>query len=163
MDTQKIRLDILVGNIASGKSTYCKKAAEEGAIIVNDDSIVNCVHANNYQLYSEELKPLYKSVENTILTTALTIGRSVVVDRPNHTVKMRRRYIGLAHSLDVPVRIVLFEWDKPEVHAKRRMKSDPRGFSLEYWTDVAKYFKEGLEFHRSGENYDEIVEWKFPG
>jgi len=156
-----MKLELLIGNIASGKSTYCKMRAEEGAIIVNDDSLVNSLHANNYQLYSDALKPLYKSVENSIISTALSMNLSVIIDRPNHTMSMRRRYVGIAKSFDVPVHAIKFQWEAPFVHAKRRVKSDSRGFDEAYWTSVAQYHEDGYEIIDSNECFDKIAFWNF--
>jgi len=155
-------LELLVGPIASGKSTYCQKAASEGAVILNDDAIVTAVHGGDYTLYREDFKPLYKSIENTLVCTALSMGLRVIVDRPNHSVRMRRRYIGLAHSFDATVKIVSFKRETPEIHGERRFKSDSRGHSLEYWIDVARYHNSIYEMpNPTLEQYDELVEWSF--
>lgn len=155
-------LDLLCGPIASGKSTYCRQAAQDGAIILNDDSIVTSVHAGDYRLYNEKLKPLYKSVENSLVCTTLAMGLRLVVDRPNHTMKMRRRYIGLAHSFDIPVRLVMFKREIPQVHGERRFKSDARGHSLDYWVKVAEYHDKIFEVpDASVEQFDELIEWDF--
>lgn len=133
-------VEILIGTIASGKSTYCHQKALKRFIIINDDAIVNALHCNYYDLYEEKLKPLYKSIENQIFTSSISAGKSVVVDRGlNLTPKSRRRFIGLANSLDVEVNAIVFEFCDPEVHAKRRMESDSRGFDYDYWLDVAKF------------------------
>lgn len=162
MDKSKPRLELLVGNIASGKSTYCKKAAEEGFIIVSDDAIVTAVHAGNYRLYNKSLKTLYKAAENTILTMALALKQSVVIDRPNHTVAMRRRYIGLANSFDIPVRVILFEWIAPEIHAQRRFDSDSRGYTVDQWLSVANRNQDDYEEpDLLAEELQEIVKWQF--
>jgi len=155
-----MKLEILVGNIASGKSTYCKKAAQEGAIIINDDAIVNLLHNNNYKLYDKNLKPLYKGIENTAIVMAIALGRPVVIDRPNLSVKMRRRYIGLGHSLDVPVEMVIFQWAEPAEHAKRRMASDSRGHDYAYWLKVAEIFQDKYtEPNQDIEHFDSLCYW----
>ena len=41
---QRPKVEILVGPIASGKSTYLKHRVSQGAITINDDAIVNAVH-----------------------------------------------------------------------------------------------------------------------
>lgn len=157
-----MKLELLVGPIASGKSTYCRKAAQEGAIILNDDSIVTGIHAGDYRLYKEALKPLYKTVETSVVTTALAMGLRVVVDRPNHSRKMRRRFIGLAHSLDATVQLVMFKRETPEIHGERRFKSDCRGHSLDYWVDVARVHDRIYEPpDQLIEQFDEVVEWTF--
>ena len=157
-----MKMELLCGPIASGKSTYCRKAANEGAIILNDDSIVTAVHGGDYKLYNKTLKPLYKSVENTLVCMALSMGLRLVIDRPNHSRKMRRRYIGLAHSFDVPVHIVMFKRETPEIHGERRFKSDARGHTLDYWIDAARAHERIYEApDQSIEQFDEFSEWSF--
>jgi len=159
-----MRLELLVGNIASGKSTYCRQAAEMGKIIVNDDSIVNSLHAGNYKLYDKDLKPLYKSVENTVVHNALSMGRTVVIDRPNVRRRARQRYIGLAKSLDAEVAIIMFKQDALEIHASRRADGDSRGYNYDYWLDVAAHFQSIYEApDEATEYFDEVVNWEWPG
>ena len=153
-------LDILVGAISSGKSTYSREQAKKGAIILNDDALVVALHGD-YRFYDKNLKPLYKSIENQIISSALTLRRDVIVDRPNHSRQMRRRYIGLAHSFDVLVRLVLFERQTPEIHAQRRFESDSRGHSYAYWLEVAQHHDRIFEYPSEDEGFDEILEWKF--
>ena len=155
------KLEILVGPIASGKSTYCRQAAEEGAVIVNDDAIVTGIHAGTYGLYNEGLKPLYKAVENTIIQMGLAMGRRVIVDRPNHSRKMRRRYIALGLSMDVPVCIVMMKRESPEVHAARRAK-ESRGYSYEHWLEAAQLHEALYEAPCKAEGFHEIIYWEFP-
>ena len=130
-------MELLLGPIASGKSTYCRQAADEGAIIVNDDAIVMAIHGGDYRLYKESLKPLYKNIENSIIGIALSMGLRVVVDRPNHSIQMRNRYVALGNSFDVPVDFIMFKRELPNVHAERRFVNDARGHSLDYWINVA--------------------------
>lgn len=131
--------EILVGMIASGKSTYAAKRAVMGAIVINDDAIVNAVHHNNYTSYDKRLKPLYKAVENTILQMAITLGMDVVIDRPNYSKAMRRRYIGIAKSFDAEVHLVVFPKVSPGEHARRRANADNRGCEFEHWLKAAKH------------------------
>lgn len=157
-----MKVEILVGPVASGKGTYCKQAAEDGAVIVNDDSIVNSIHAGNYLLYDEDLKPLYKATENTIIQTALAMGRNVVIDRPNHSIAMRRRYIGLGHSFDAKVDIIMFDREEPIVHAKRRFASDSRGHTLEYWLKAIQRHEALYDPpDQDVEHFDKILHWDF--
>ena len=155
-------MEILVGPVASGKSTYCRNAANEGAIILNDDSIVVAVHGGDYTLYKKEFKPLYKSIENNIVGTALAMNLRVIIDRPNHSRKMRRRYIGMAHSFDAEVEVVVFKRESPEVHGRRRFESDSRGHSLEYWIEAARYHESLFDTpDKSIEQFDKIFEWDY--
>lgn len=154
-------LELLVGPIASGKSTYCREAAKNGSIIVNDDSIVTSAHGGDYHLYNKALKPFYKSIENHMVSTALAIGLNVVIDRPNHSISMRRRFIAIAKSFDIPVTLIMFKRESPEVHASRRFNSDSRGHSLEYWIDAARYHESLYESpNQEIELFDKIVNYE---
>jgi dephospho-CoA kinase len=48
-----MKVEVLVGGICSGKSTWCKSLAKDGWIVINDDSIVNSIHENCYKLYKK--------------------------------------------------------------------------------------------------------------
>jgi predicted kinase len=109
-------------------------------VVVNDDALVNAVHAGQYTLYDKSLTPLYKQMEVTAVSTGLALGRTVIVDRGvNNKVASRRRWVGLAHSLGVPAVAVVFQDEGPEVHARRRADADGRGHPYEYWLRVAQH------------------------
>lgn len=134
-----MKVQVLVGPIASGKSTYARNAARNGFLCMNDDAIVNMLHADDYTLYDERLKVLYKTLENQIIGTALAMQRIVLVDRGlNCSINGRKRWVALANSFDVPCEAVVFLNEGPEVHARRRTESDSRGHSYEYWLNCAK-------------------------
>lgn len=133
-----MKIVVLSGAIASGKSTYACNAARKGYICVNDDAIVNLVHGGDYTLYQKDLKILYKSIENHIVSTALAMGKSVIIDRGRNNNKFgRKRWIALANSYDAFVEAIVFKNEGPEIHAKRRFQHDSRGHTYEYWFDVA--------------------------
>lgn len=152
----KPRLTILVGMIASGKSTYCAEAANNGCIIINDDAIVSAVHGGNNTLYRKDLKPLYKSIENHIIGLAFAMGLNVVIDRPCFRATTRARYISLAQSLDIPVDAVVFQREAPEVHAMRRAKSDSRGYRYEWWLKAAQAHNDAWVEPSKSEGFDTI-------
>jgi len=134
-----MKLQVLVGMIASGKSTYARNAARQGALCMNDDAIVNMLHADDYTLYKKELKILYKSVENHVIGTGLAMNKVVLVDRGlNVSLRGRQRWLALAKSFDVPCEAIVFKNDGPETHARRRANADARGHPFEYWLRVAE-------------------------
>lgn len=150
-------LEVLIGNIASGKSTYSKQRAKDGWIILNDDGVVNLVHGGCYYTYSKSLKPLYKSIEDHILYTAVAMGKNVCIDRGvDIRKKSRERWICIGRSLDVPVRASVFEAFPPEVHAQRRMESDSRGHDYQYWFSVANSFAAQYEEPTIEEGFVEV-------
>jgi predicted kinase len=151
------KIYILVGCIASGKSTYCKNAAKSGQIIINDDSIVNLLHADDYTLYDKNLKILYKSIELNILSMGLCLGKSIVIDRGlNVSIKGRQRYLALAKSYDVECHAIIVPMDTPQVHARRRADHDGRGHDYDYWLDVAKAHYYSYDTPSIDEGFDKI-------
>lgn len=134
------KIYVLVGMIASGKSTYSRNAARKGQLTLNDDAVVNLVHGGDYLLYEKNLKPLYKSIENHVLSLASCANKSIVIDRGlNISLQGRRRWLSLAKSFDIPCEAIYFPLYTPEVHAQRRFKSDNRGHDYEYWLTVASH------------------------
>jgi predicted kinase len=128
-----MRLEVLCGPFACGKSTYAVHRAKQGAFIINDDSIVNAVHGGINTLYEEELKSVYKGLEHHIFESAVSMGRDIVIDRPNVEQSTRERWIRLADAFEVDERVlVIFKWDGQEEHVARRMK-DSRGYTADHW------------------------------
>lgn len=151
------KIYVLVGMIASGKSTYCKNAAKHGQVIMNDDAIVNMLHADDYTLYDKKLKILYKSIENNIISLGLCMGKTVVIDRGlNVSKSARQRWIATAKSFDVPCEAVVFAKDSNEVHARRRFDKDARGHSYDYWLKVATEHGNQYQIPTAIEGFDNI-------
>ena len=162
-ETKLNMIEILCSTICSGKSTWCRILAENGWIVINDDAIINAVHGGNYKLYKENLKPLYKSVEDHILHIAVAMGLDVVVDRGlNNTIRSRKRWVALARSLDVSIGARKFPIWSAEEHAIRRVKIDGRGHDYEFWLRVAKIHLESWQKPTIEEGFDYIedYEWK---
>jgi len=150
-------IELLIGPISSGKSTWAKQRAEEGWIVINDDSIVNSVHGGSYFLYDKSLKPLYKSIENHILVTAIAMGKNVVIDRAlDLNKKSRLRWIALAKSLDIPIQARLFKINDPEIHARRRFEDDPRGLTYDHWLEAAQRHHDSYDPPTLEEGFDHI-------
>lgn len=163
------KMIVLCGMVASGKSTYCRNAARAGQLILNDDAIVTMLHGDEYTLYNKDFKILYKSVENHIISTALAMGKTILVDRGlNVSLQGRQRWIALARSFDVDCEAIVFPHDGVETHARRRHDGESRGHKYDYWLMVAdahnKVYttptvEEGFsKVHRI--NFDEILAGK---
>ena len=161
-----MKIVVLVGMVASGKSWTRNAILNTGDLVVNDDAIVNMLHANNYTAYETDLKPLYKSIEDHIVHCAIMIGRSVIIDR-GLSIKntARERFISLARSLDVQVSAIVFPRHSPEEHARRRFQSDSRGHTFEYWLDVARFHAKNYVTPTVEEGFDKIefVQWDLQG
>ena len=155
-------IEVCIGCIASGKSLWAAQRAKDDFVIINDDSIVKMIHGGDYLAYRKELKPLYKSIEDHILHTALAMGKDVLIDRGVDVRKSsRRRWIDIAKSCDKQIRAISFEVFSPEVHARRRYNFDSRGHSLQYWLDTAYNHWNSYDEPTKEEGFYEIIKKKW--
>jgi predicted kinase len=136
--TQKI--EILVGMIGSGKSTYARRRAAQGAIVICHDDLTEAFHRE--YTYKPELRDFYRSCEELIAVEALEEGLDVIIDRTHLTRESRNRWLVRAALQAVPITAVLFPIETPEIHALRRFRADPRGRTAEEWLMVARHHAE---------------------
>jgi predicted kinase len=155
------KVEVLAGMISSGKSTYAAQRAEDGAIVINGDAIVLAVHGGDYSLYDDSIKSLYKTVGLAIFSHAAALGRDVVVDQTCLTRKTRATWVNLARQFGLDSVVVEFEQFEPDIHARRRMSADSRGYTYEQWKSVAQRHHEEYEPVLKNEGYDsyELKEW----
>jgi len=154
-------ITLLVGMIASGKSTYASvRAATFGDIVVNDDAMVMALHAGHYDLYDPSLKLLYKQMAIVSATTAIAMGRNVIIDALNHRVDTRTRWVSLARSIDVPINAVVFPRYMPAVHADRRHASDGRGLTYNHWFKAATEHAAEFQVVLPNEGFDRITPYQ---
>jgi hypothetical protein len=147
-------IELLVGPIASGKSTYARKRAREGALIVEHDRMCAMLHCDpGGKGYEDGLRECYRRMEESIAWATLAAGRDVVIDRTHLTAESRRRWIEWASYYDAlntfedqgpvtPVVAVVFPDEGPHVHACRRHQADARGRTFDEWLMVARHHAE---------------------
>jgi predicted kinase len=141
-----MRLEILCGMIASGKSTYALKRAREGAMIISHDDLTAMLHGE-YR-YESGLRECYRRSEESLVMVAFDYGRDVIIDRTHLTREARKRWIDFAARLDwdevehgprPEVVAVVFPIEHPMIHARRRSDHDARGRSYPEWLEVAEH------------------------
>jgi predicted kinase len=132
------KLELLIGMIASGKSTYAKKRGSEGALIICFDDLTQMLHGE-YR-YEPALRDSYRSMMYQIAWEGIHAGRDVVIDRTHLTADSRRYWVAAARGWMVPIVAVVFPRDDvAEMHSARRFLSDARGRPLEEWDRVARH------------------------
>lgn len=161
-----MKLEVLCGMIASGKSTYARKRADEGALVVSHDDLTAMLHVR-YR-YEQELRACYRAMEEDLVYRALRAARDVVIDRTHLTRESRQRWIVYARAIrgmaiwKTPPAIVAvrFPIDAAHIHATRRLESDPRGRSFLEWHQVALHHAEQARAEplERSEGFDRIEE-----
>lgn len=160
---------VLVGMIGSGKSTYARRRAAEGALVVCHDDLCRMLHAGcpvgpNSSGYEPELRACYREMEEDLARVAIKHGRDVVIDRTHLTRESRERWTSFARYPRFPswaqpsVIAVVFPMEDPEVHALRRFTSDARGRTYDQWLQVARHHHDqaAREPLSEAEDFDEI-------
>jgi len=157
-----MKIELLVGMIASGKSTYARRRADEGALVISHDGLTSMLHAA-YR-YESWLRPCYREMEESLVKLAIEYERDVVIDRTHLTLESRLRWVHFAsaefagHKPDVYLHAITFPIEAPEAHALRRFTAEARGRSYEDWLDVARHhsYQASEEPIGEGEGFDRI-------
>lgn len=130
-------LELLCGMIASGKSIYARKRADQGALIVCHDDLTEGLHGE-YR-YEPGLRDLYRGMMLEMARLATVAGRDVILDRTHLTRESRKLWVDAARSWQVPIVAIEFPVYDPAIHAQRRFTADPRGRSFDQWLEVARH------------------------
>lgn len=109
-----IRLHLLCGKMASGKSTLAKRLAQQhSAVLLSEDDLLATLYPgeiSDVASYAERAKRLKKAVSNLVVSL-LANGNSVVMDFPANTLSQRKWLVELSkqaktthllHYIDVP-------------------------------------------------------------
>jgi predicted kinase len=137
------RIELLCGMIASGKSTYARKRADEGALVISHDDITEGLHAT-YR-YEPELKPLYRAVMRETARLVIEAGRDVIIDRTHLDRDSRRFWLDFASVFGVEIIAVCFPVKAAEIHARRRFEADARGRTYGEWLKAARHHESQWE------------------
>lgn len=119
------------------------------------------LHCNYYNLYEKEFKPIYKSIETSIVTSVLSQGRDLIIDRGvNITRRSRRRFIGLASAFDTDVYAIVFPFESSEVHVERRMLNGHRDRTYYEWMEATERHIKEYEVPLMEEGFKDIKFFK---
>lgn len=132
----KARIEVLVGMIGSGKSSYARWRADQGALVICHDDLTQMLHGR-YR-YEPELRACYRAMQIQLAQNGIVAGRDVIIDRNHLTRESRAFWIDVARrSENTPIVAVPFPIGSAEDHARRRFYADARGRSYEEWLKVA--------------------------
>ena len=99
-------IQILVGNIASGKSTYCKKHFEK-FIILSCDALRYMIGANNYT-FNLNIEPILKKTILNMYELFQAYGFNIIVDETNMSIADRNLFIKNTRLLGYRIKAIVF-------------------------------------------------------
>ena len=150
-------LILLIGNIASGKSTLSKEYAEKGYVVVSRDAIRYMVGAGEY-VFNPDLEPVIKTGTQALLEKFLEDELCIVYDEVNVCESLRQPTIELAKKYGYTITAVVLPRISKKKSVNRRVK-DPHGTDdRDVWNTVWTNFNLMFQFPTLAEGIDEIIE-----
>lgn len=157
-------LIIMVGNIASGKSTYIEKflveqdEQDKQYLVVSKDAIRRMFGGGGY-LFDEKLESLVHDCIIEIIRNLMYAKANIIIDETNMRIATRLPFIKLADS---------FFYDKialivPEVSLEESLKrrcgdaDSAWGYSKEVWAEVWNRKKNNYEEPTEEEGFNKII------
>ena len=149
-------MNIMVGNVGSGKSLIARKLAFYGSAVFNMDSFQEMISGGVYGAYDNAKKEVYQAAENVTIEESLKRGISVVIDRTNMDLKRRARFIEIGKKYGAEIIAVNFGAGN-EQNLINREKSC-RGVPMAVWKDVFESMQKTYEYPIHDEGFDLILE-----
>jgi len=150
-------LILLIGNIASGKSTLSKEYVEKGYSVISRDAIRYMLGAGEY-IFNPDLEPTVKAGTCALLTEFLKKGVNIVYDEVNVNIALRFPTIQKAREYGYKVTAVVLPRISKRKSVTRRVK-DPHGTSdRSVWNTVWTNFDLMYQLPTTVEGIDEVIE-----
>ena len=150
------QMNILVGNIGSGKSMIARRLALREANVINMDSIQAMLSGGRYGMYDSDKKFLYRAIEDYSIEHSIGNGNDIVIDRTNMTRKDRSRFIEIGKNLKCNIKVYDFGAGTTEC-LDRRIK-DSRNVPGHIWKSVFDSMENRYEKPSLDEGINEIIE-----
>ena len=133
-------IHILIGNIATGKTTLAKKLSDAGCLPISLD-FLRAMKTGTY-VFDEELEPLLKECEERIIEAAMMRGMDIVVDDARFVLLSHRMYIyDLAREFDYDVFCHIMPKVSKEESVRRMVSNNfNENISPEKWGEVWEKF-----------------------
>lgn len=129
------RIEILIGNIGAGKSTYCRQKVKEGYIVLSKDSVRYMFGAGSY-VWNEKLELAIHRGMMCMLAWLMSTNADVIIDETNMDKKSREEQLHCAVIYKYKATAVIFPKFSKEVSVGRRLSSNHGDASKEVWEEV---------------------------
>lgn len=149
-------IEVLIGNISSGKTSYARHRALQSALII-DESFIFSLHAGLRQMVTKNNNLLYRNLEYQIISFALSNNKDVIIDKCNFSSLLRERYIRIAKGFDTDIVGIVFPRENPNIHSERKIKYNKEGYDEAYWKKVAELINKKYESPSLAEGFNCIM------
>ena len=146
---------ILVGNIASGKTTITKILSSK-YVIVSRDSLRYGIGAGEYK-FDKELEPAIRETALCMAKELLKTGRDLVIDETNVTKRLRAPYIEEANRAGYTITAMIMPKLSKKESIDRRMKNPHDQNPRKLWESVWSSFDMAYEEPDKSEGFSKII------
>lgn len=153
---KKKHLIILIGNIGSGKSTYCKKYQEQGYIVIARDQLRYGIGNGKY-VFNYKYEPVIWSTELYMFRKFIELEENIVVDEVGMSKNMRQRYIPYAKENGYTITALELPRLSMGESVTRRMINPHGQPNVELWKQVWTKFEAIYEPPTKEEGFDKII------
>ena len=153
---------VLVGNVATGKSTYAKTIIPKGYICMSRDAIRYMIGAGKY-IFNTTLEPDIFASEVAILNQFMPSGINIVVDEVGMSPRLRKRYLDLAEQYHYKVEAHIMPKTTLEEAIKRKMNGsgcNHGNYQAKTWEVIWHKFDQAYIRPTKGEGFNKIVDVK---
>lgn len=150
------QLQILIGNIGNGKSTYCKKLAKQGYLIISKDDIRYSIGAGTYIFTYEYETAIDHAIKSFCKQLMIDSISSIIIDETNMRKDTRKPYLDLATLYEYNKLAVIFPKLPKEESVARRLKSNHGTISKDLWEEVWERKNSNYEPPTLEEGFNEI-------
>lgn len=148
------RVYLLIGNIASGKSTWRKSHTEH--FVVSRDDIRYTLCPGKYT-FDRELEKAVAAMADAQLEAMLKYGdKDIVIDETNMSKKVRKRTLRLVEKYNAEAIAVCFPDKGRDEHVRRRLRDNHGDLSEVTWNGVYDGLVSAFEFPEWSEGFLEI-------
>jgi predicted kinase len=153
---------IMVGNIASGKSTHLEevKATDPNIVIISKDDIrkMFAKSINKDYIWNEDLEEIINIITIGTFGGYCHIGtQNIYIDETNMTKRDREVFINIARDCDYKITVVIFPDLGEDIHVERRLSNNHGDMSEETWRRVYREKKDKYEEPTYDEGFDYII------
>lgn len=147
----------MVGNIASGKSTYVKDLVKKGYVVIYKDGIRYSIGGGKY-IFNPKYENAIDNATETLFMRFLDMGLNIVIDETNINKNTRAPYIINGQLYKYKITAVVTPKASLKLTLKRRMKDKNHGNQpAEVWGEVFTKKQKAYEKPTKKEGFDEVI------
>lgn len=150
-------LIVLVGNIASGKTTLAKEYVDKGYVCITRDGLRYSIGCGNY-IFNLKYEPVVFKTELFLLEEFMKLGINIIIDEVGINNSHRARYLALATYYKYKTTAMILPEITKEEALRRRAKQNTHGNqSTKVWDKVWDKFNAAYHRPSKEEGFDRVV------